>query len=325
MVCLLLSGGMGLGAAIWTPLWARAVGFAVLQVPSRDGPAIPVAVWYPSDGRPRPTSVGLFRQSVVAGGRPVGRDLPLVTISHGTGGNFAGHSDTALALAQAGFVVAAPTYLGDNVRDQSRVLDPAWRVRQLEIVTDYMITAWYPGTVDPGRIGAFGFSAGGLTALIAAGGTPDLRRVAPHCRAHPAFFVCRLVQDHHAPPGQAAFPWDRRIRAIVVAAPALGFAFTPEGLRRVTMPVQLWQANDDRVLPPDYYAAAVRRALPRPPEFHAVANAGHFDFLAPCSASLARIVPSICASAPDFDRVAFHHAFNAAVTAFFVDHLGSRR
>ncbi|WP_323992536.1 hypothetical protein [Nguyenibacter sp. L1] len=31
------------------------------------------------------------------------------------------------------------------------------------------------------------------------------------------------------------------------------------------------------------------------------------------------------ASAPDFDRVAFHHAFNAAVTAFFVDHLGSRR
>ena len=35
------------------------------------------------------------------------RSLPLVVMSHGTGGSFLGHFDTAMALADAGFVVVA--------------------------------------------------------------------------------------------------------------------------------------------------------------------------------------------------------------------------
>ena len=83
------------------------------------------------------------------------------------------------------------------------------------------------------------------------------------------------------------------------------------------MPVQLWRAADDRVLPAPYYADAVRADLPTPPDFHLVAGAGHYDFLPPCSAELARVNPPICASAPGFDRTAFHAAFNRAVVAFF--------
>ncbi len=309
---------------IWlatTTAFAGAVGFTLLRVRNGSDPPIEVGLWYPALGTPRPTRVGLFTQTLVSGGAAHGRHLPLVVISHGNGGDFAGHSDTALALAQAGFVVAAPTHTGDNYRDQSRALDLAGRVRQLSAVIDAVTAAWVPGAVDTRRIGAFGFSAGGLTVLIAAGGEPDLRRIGPHCATHPSFFDCRLIAVHAGSPvgpmQGASLPHDRRLRAIAVAAPALGFAFDPSGLRAVTLPVQLWRAGDDAVLPDPFYAEAVRRALPRAPEFHVVANAGHFDFLAPCSEALARVAPPICGSEAGFDRAGFHRAFDRALVGFF--------
>jgi predicted dienelactone hydrolase len=100
-------------------------------------------------------------------------------------------------------------------------------------------------------------------------------------------------------------------------APALGFTFSPEGLKNVGVPVQLWRAENDVVVPHPRYAEAVRLALPQAPEYHVVPDAGHFDFLAPCSTALASIAPTICTSAGGFDRVAFHATFNAAVLGFF--------
>ena len=46
-------------------------------------------------------------------------------------------------------------------------------------------------------------------------------------------------------------------------------------------------------------------------------NAGHFDFLAPCTPRFAVMAPPLCSSLPGFDRVAFHREFNAAVVDFF--------
>jgi predicted dienelactone hydrolase len=48
-----------------------------------------------------------------------------------------------------------------------------------------------------------------------------------------------------------------------------------------------------------------------------VPNAGHYDFLAPCTPDLAARIREICGSAPGFDRAAFHEEFNRDVTAFF--------
>jgi len=81
--------------------------------------------------------------------------------------------------------------------------------------------------------------------------------------------------------------------------------------------VQLWCAADDQVLPHPYYAEAVRLSLPRPPQMHVVPHAGHYDFLAPCSARLAREVPAICVSEPGFDRAKFHEQLDRDVVAFF--------
>ena len=301
---------------------AQAVGFQSLVMPVAGSPPIPVDVWYPTAAQPSAQPLGLFRQVVAPDGPVQGTHLRLVVISHGNGGTKEGHYDTALALAGAGFVVAALEHTGDNYRDQSRATDVLNRPRELHRLISYMLTDWSGhAAIDPHAVGAFGFSSGGFTVLAAAGGEPDLTLVAPHCAAHPRFYDCTLLAAHPSVPVTAQpVEHDPRIRALVVAAPALGFTFV-HGLAQVTQPVQLWRADDDHVLPAPEYADAVRRALPAPPDFHGVPGADHYDFLAPCTPELARVAPPICTSEPGFDREAFHKTFNQAVVSFFLAHL----
>ena len=311
---------LSLCAAVWlmpTAASAGSVGFSRILVPDGTDPPMEVGVWYPTDAMPRPTRIDLFTQPVAPDATVKGTRLPLVVISHGQGGDFAGHADTALALAQAGFVAAALTHTGDNFRDHSGALDMANRPRQVALLIDAMLGHWRGGVIDPARVGAFGFSSGGFTVLTVAGGNPALGLVGPHCAAHPGFYDCRLVAAHGHTDLPTAFVHDPRVHAIVVAAPALGFTFAGHGLDHVSIPVQLWRAGDDDILPSPFYAEPVAAALPRPPETHVVAHAGHYDFLAPCTDALAHVAPIICTSEAGFDRTAFHRAFDAAVVAFF--------
>ncbi len=213
--------------AIWLFAWpAYAVGFQTRTIPDPGNPPIEIGIWYPSDAEAQPQRVGLETQSVAADGAVAGRNLALVVMSHGQGGIYSGHVDTALALARAGFVAAALTHTGDNYRDQSRVLAVQDRSRQLRVLTDYMLHDWPAhAQLEATRVGAFGFSAGGFTVLVAAGGVPDMSRVAPYCATHSAEFTCTLTARNHADKQTAAAipaaAWvhDPRIRAVVVAGP----------------------------------------------------------------------------------------------------------
>ena len=309
------------------PALAANAGFTVVQVADPQGPPITVGVWYPADAPAKPMTLGIGGQAVAAGAPPVGDHLPLIVMSHGNGGFFGGHADTAQALAEAGFVVAALTHTGDNYADQSRATDMANRPRQLSVLIDYMLkTSPLRAAIDPDRVGAFGFSSGGFTVLAAAGGEPDLRTLAPHCKAHPDFFDCKLAASHPPPADAMKATWthDARIRAVVSAAPAMGYAFGKAGLAKVTAPLQLWRAGNDEILPDPFYASAVRASLPRTPDYHLVPGAGHFDFLTPCNDQGRATVPAICTSAPGFDRAAFHKDFDAKVAAFFTANLPPR-
>ncbi len=307
-----------------TPAQASAVGFATVSVDDPPGIPLHVGIWYSTDASASPQRLELYMQSVAPDAAIAGTALPLVVISHGNGGSYAGHYDTALALAGAGFVVAAMTHTGDNWRDQSRALHLQDRARAVHAVIGYMLTAWAGhARIDPARVGMFGFSAGGFTALVAAGGVPDYAALAPYCARHPDSYVCALIKGYGVtaahPVPEGTWIADSRIKAAVVAAPALGFAFDGAGLSRVTIPIQLWRAEFDHVLPSPDFVEPVRDALPRPPEYHVVVVGDHFDFLAPCSPALAAAAPAICESRPGFDRAAFHASFDREVVRFFND------
>jgi predicted dienelactone hydrolase len=223
-----------------------------------------------------------------------GRGLPLIVLSHGTGGAFFTHYDTALALAEAGYVVASVTHTGDNYRDHGQsILALANRPQHVTRVLDYMLGAWPEHErLDPERVGMLGHSAGGFTTLVVVGGEPELYRMHMHCAEHPDEWGCRYARQQGNPtPATPQWTHDGRVRAAVVVAPALGPDFTPERLAKVTVPILLWRTADDEVVPQPWHAQAIYDALPAKPDYHVVANAGHFAFLAPCSATLAQIAP----------------------------------
>jgi len=308
-----------------------AVGFRQITVPDPEGKPLTVAVWYPSQGQTADSPVGQFRQSVVLNGPLLGAKMPLVLISHGTGGGLASHYDTALALANAGIVAAAVTHTGDNYRDQSYAgnrLDLTDRPRQIRRVLDFLLKEWsYHQYLDATKVGIFGFSLGGFTALVAAGGNPDLTLMARLCSSKPDAPECSFIKQRNGDqldPGATAPLWihDPRIKAAVVTAPAASYLFGPDGLQQVRIPIQLWRAESDQQAPNAWNSDIVAKGLPKVAEEHTVPQAGHFVFLAPCSDQLVQQAPQICTDAPSIDRVKFHRQFNQSVVAFFCNTLG---
>ncbi|WP_438381856.1 hypothetical protein ABHV46_13275 [Asaia sp. BMEF1] len=140
--------------------------------------------------------------------------------------------------------------------------------------------------------------------------------------AAPQFYLC--ASAHRQKPLDTALPdlTDRRLKAAVIAAPALGFTMSRKALAPVRIPVQLWQAQNDRILPSPGSVEPVRDGLDQRPETHLVPLAGHFDFLAPCRSGFKTL--SICQSDHAFDRAGFHAGFNTALGRFFDDTLRPR-
>lgn len=303
----------------------RPVGFQVVRVESPSGP-VAAALWYPTADAPRPTTfINGHLLSVARDGRVKGTALPLVVLSHGNDGSALSHVDLAMDLADAGYVVVAPTHAGDNYADRSRQGSPALfseRAGHVRAAVDYALKQWpQRNAVDPARVGAYGFSAGGFTVLTLAGGTPNMAIIREHCSRTPEF-VCKLLTHTgspllHSAAGAGGFEADHRIRAAAVAAPGLGFTFQG-GLVNVGIPVQVWHGDRDDTVPHASNGRVVEQALGMRAEAQTLPGGTHLSFLAPCGLLKP---PALCTDPAGFDRVAAHKAMNAEVVRFFDTHL----
>ena len=314
---------------------AANVGFTELRIANGAERPLVAGVWYPTAAAAESQPLGAYTQTVAPDGRVAGECLPLIVISHGTGSTYQNHYDTAIALANAGFVVAAVSHTGDTYDDQSRAVFVMDRPQHIHRLLDYMLAEWPDhARIDASRVGMFGFSAGGFTALVVVGGVPDLGLYgSPHhrSRAHPDYYDAQLLKrsasvprdfkaqlrSNSSGPRPGCMMRGSRPQWSAALPCKLGYTFGREGLKDITVPIQLWRAADDHILPNPDYAEAVRIALPSPPEYHVVENADHFDFLAPCTDLLRQFAPAICVSRPGFDRTAFHQTFNDEVVRFF--------
>lgn len=259
----------------------------------------------------------------VPGCKVIGEKLPLIVMSHGRRGWFGGHHDTAAALADAGFVVAALNHPGDTWRDTSRTDSLSVLVeRPTDIgrLIDYMLDGWPDASrIDATHIGLYGFSFGGYTGLAVIGGNPDLRKGLPNCAAS-SLLACKQLESGMTPE-QPVTP-DPRVKAAIIIDPYPAFVFPEQSLKAITVPVQLWSSdpaqNADRLS--GCCAAAVKQWLPIM-DYHFVENARHFSFLATCTPQEAQANPAACTDAPGFDRVGFHRSLHADAVAFFRKHL----
>ncbi|WP_158930556.1 dienelactone hydrolase family protein [Acidisphaera sp. S103] len=305
---------------------AGAAGFQWAAAPDTDGPPLQIAIWYPSGSTTTRTTIGPFDMGVAMNGTLSAGRHPMIVMSHGTGGMALNSFDTAEALADAGFVVVAITHTGDNSRDHSvsftrrNFVD---RPRHVTRTIDFMLRTWSGrGSIDQGRIGIFGHSAGGATALIAIGGVADTSRVMTFCQTKPDDWGCRHIAQRSPVTAETISApisgLDTRIKAAVVAAPALAVAFQPDGLTGIKVPVQLWVGAEDDIVRD---AALIRPLLPSPPNYHLVPHAGHFAYLAPCDAAMRESAPEICGDPEDFERTGFLRDFQRSVIAFYQQNL----
>lgn len=302
-------------------------GLLELAVPG-SRPALPVAVWYPTETAETTWTVFLRQITAARNAPPAPGRFPLILLSHGSGGNEYGHADWADYLARRGFVVAAIRHLGDSFDSPKgrgtdvQVTGRPWQVRQAldALLADQRIAP----SIDPGRIGMIGFSAGGYTTLVATGGVPKYSLWGAYCTSHP--------DDRELCPADGAMPprvtrpgWKlpppvEGIRAAVIMAP-LGLLFDGPGLARVDVPVRIYRAENDRLVQNQWNADHVAGLLPKPPEVITVPG-GHFIFIAPCPPALAAEAPQGCTDAAGIDRPAVHAQIAADLVDFFRRTLG---
>jgi predicted dienelactone hydrolase len=300
-----------------TATLAHGAGLRAIEIPSdASGPALTGAVWYPCSQPPGEVEIGKISLPGATDCPLPDRKSPLVVVSHGRTGSLAGHHDTAEVLADAGFIVAAINHAGDTSSDLSRTDDLSIYVQRpndIKRLVDFMLAApAFAASIDRERIGLFGFSRGGYTALAVIGANPDWANVTELCQQYKTH-VCDQIRAKEFP---GSVTHDPRIKAAVIADP-LSVFFTADSFGDVKIPVQLWASEfgGDGVLP--HSVDIVDKNLPSKHEYHVVANSGHFSFVAPCPPALAAELPRICADADGFDRVAFHEKFNADALAFF--------
>ena len=306
-------------------------GFRTLKLPYYDG-YMDVALSYPSVVAETDASFGPYRMQVATGAPAAPGRFPLVVISHGTGGSSLAHYRFALALARAGFVVAAPTHPGDNFRDRSLVADARYayeRPRQVSLVLDELLAdAEWKDRIDRNRIGAIGHSAGGYAVAALIGGVPDWGRLRTHCMTVKDDPACAFRDPKLGvvPGGTAPLVLpasvlasgsvsDPRIRAAMLLAP-LGVPFVPGSFNESRATVVLIGAELDEALARQYHYEYLRQQLPSAAA-RLAPGAGHYSFLAPHVAEFRALFGPAAQDPPGFDRESFQVQLADEVVEFF--------
>lgn len=331
-------------AAILPSFAVAGVGVKQLAPRGEDGP---VTVFYPSPAAETPLQRGPFRLALAEGALPARGNGRLVVISHGSGGNAWPHSDLARTLVKEGFVVAVPLHHGDNARDPSRPGPESWKRRPAEVsraIDAVAADAALAPLLTFDRVGVYGMSAGGHTALTLAGGRWSPALLRRHCEAH-------LEQDFNSCVGLLtelkgnAFDglrktvalaairtifrddaWyvhsDPRVKAVVAAVP-FAADFDAASLARPSVPLGLVTAGRDAWLVPRFHSSAILAACrPRCELVGELPNAGHGAFLSPPPPAevLGPVAARLLGDPPGFDRAVLP-AVDARVAAFFRQHL----
>jgi predicted dienelactone hydrolase len=292
---------------------------------------------------------GPFTLSWADGARPAPANgkRRLIVISHGSGGAPWVHTDLARALVRRGFVVAVPQHAGDSLGDDAEPGPQSWKRRPTEVSHAIDLALAMPlflETLDPSRVGVFGGSAGGHTALSMAGGVWSPARFRDHCLAHirEDFSSCvgfttlltgglldnaklwlakRVIasrfsdetpQSHHNP----------RVKAVVAMVP-FAADFDPASLATPRVPLGLVTAVKDVNQVARFHINAIKAAcLPRCTDLMTLPEAGHGAMLSPLPPlTPGSIAHQLLADPPGFDRATVLPQINARIADFFARHL----
>jgi predicted dienelactone hydrolase len=332
---------LSLGFVFAMSLSAQAANLGFTQLPiTANSPEI--SLFYPSSSAQINVQHGPFTMSIALQGewQAAPHKLPLIVISHGSGGAPWPLSDLARALVDAGYAVALPTHAGDNYRDMRNEGPASWVLRPREVSQTLDTLAAHPiysKLIDTERAGVYGTSAGGLNALVLAGGSWSRGNFMRHCLAN-------MKKDFHACVGLAAYlrgNWmdgiklagaraehrrrfdddtvlshnEPRIRAAVASVP-MAAPFDMASFAQPGIPLGIIEAGQDVWLHPQFHSQRVLAACKHCELIASLPQAGHGSFFSPWPQDLAASLSPMLVDPPGFDRAGLPKLYTQIV-AFF--------
>ena len=317
---------------------SAAVGLVELPSVSTSGP---VTVFYPTVAKPAVEHRGTFRLEVALNAPALPGNGRLIVISHGSPASPWVYFDLTRTLVAAGFTVAFPEHYADNSKDDSEPGPPSWKRRPVEVsraIDRVSAEPQFGENLDFTRVGMYGMSAGGHTALSLAGGRWSPARLRTHCQEN-------IVDDFHACAGLATSltggpldkvklaavrlindrkfddpTWyehrDERITAIVSGVP-FAADFDPDSFGRLNASLAIITARLDRWLVPRFHSDAVLERCPSCEHLIDLPTGGHGALLSPLPADLPDLLATLIGDPPEFDRRVEVPKLNEAITAWF--------
>ena len=303
-------------------------------------------IWYPAVAGARESDcrVGVFRAGWTAREADMidnPEQLPLVVMSHGTGGAAAQLSWLAEHLASNGFLVAAVNHHGNTAAEEAYV--PLgfilwWeRARDVSVVIDKLLAdSRFGHRIDVSKIGVAGFSLGGYTALTTAGARTDRDQWQRYCADSPGDLACslppeatfsmadmeRLVEENENAKASVERSHesylDERVRAAYAIAPVLASALDAQSLRDISIPVRIVVGDKDDQANPEVNAIPIQEAIPEA-ELQLLPGVAHYTFLAPCGLKGRFLVRQLCKDPHGIDRHEIHQEVGADALEFFND------
>jgi predicted dienelactone hydrolase len=234
-----------------------------------------VAVWY-STQQTTPTekidvanvAIWKIKDVIRNGAIESGLKLPLIIFSHGYSGNQWANTWFPEALAAHGYMVASVRHYGNSTQNMiPEISVRAWnRPQDLRFVLDQLLQQpELQDHIDVNRIGAAGFSQGGVACMWLAGVQADLSpenlkqqiTMVNNPEYKPIHFkdipverlehVLDYFTDEDFDQANKSY-YDPRFKAVFVMAPGIdeeNFMFKPEGLAQSKTPMHIIVGQDD--------------------------------------------------------------------------------
>ena len=329
------------------------MGMGTVAGPTQDAPT---TIFYPSDAAATTVTRGPFQFAAAVDGAAKAGNGRLIVISHGSGGAPWPLADLTRTWVNAGYTVAIPLHEGDNFRGKSKMGPDSWKLRPKEVSASIDAVAVDPRfgpLLDTRRVGVYGPSAGGFTALVLGGAVWSPSIFQQHCLTHTAedFAACaglvvhlrgnwldsvklsgtRLVHRLKYSDTQRYAHSDPRVVAVLAAVP-MAASIDPASLAQVTSSastassppsypaIGLVRAGQDTELQPRFHIDTIRAACARCELVADLPQAGHDSLFSPWPQDFAATLGPQAVDPPGFERAQLPQAYER-MRGFFDRHL----